>query len=64
MAKSQKLSQLENEVSAMGYKLVRRYAILDGNGHTVETFSSLDAIDEWTGHLESLQMGNAGGDCP
>lgn len=63
MAKSKKLSQLENELSALGYGLKHQYVILGGHGYIVETCRTLDDVDKFIGREESRQLGNAGGDC-
>lgn len=62
MGKSKKLQQLENEVSALGCRLVRQYVILDGSGYVLDSFLSLGAVEQWVGKEESRQLGDAGGD--
>ncbi len=61
MAKSQKLTQIENEVSALGYTLKRRYVIMEGE-YVEESFSTLDEVERWLGREESRRLGDAGGD--
>lgn len=62
MKKSKKLQQLENEVSALGYRLVRQYVIEDKNGYVLDSFPALTAVEQWVGKEESRQLGDAGGD--
>lgn len=62
MAKSKKQRAIENELSALGYDLVRQYVILDRFGYVVESFPTLDAVDQWIGKEESRHIGIAGGD--
>uniref|UniRef100_UPI003FF0AE43 hypothetical protein n=1 Tax=Parasutterella excrementihominis TaxID=487175 RepID=UPI003FF0AE43 len=62
MEKSKKLQRLENEVSALGYRLVRQYVVKDKNGNTFDSFPTLTAVEQWVGKEESRQLGDAGGD--
>ena len=62
MEKSKKLQRLENEVSALGYRLVRQYVVEDKNGYVLDSFPTRTAVEQWVGKEESRQLGDAGGD--
>lgn len=62
MKESKKLQRLENEVSALGYRLVRQYVVAGENGYVLGSFPTLTAVEQWIGKEESRQLGDAGGD--
>lgn len=61
MAISQKQARISNELSALGYSLVKEYVIFDEWGNVQGSFQTLDAVDRWLGKEEQRRLDDAGG---